>query len=452
MKISTLILAAGQGTRMVSNLPKVMHPLAGKPLIRHAVRTACAVSDEKPVVVVGHGSERVQQEMGSEVEFVFQHEQLGTAHAVMAAEETMRERGGMLLVFYADMPLITPRTLRSLAECMQTDQTSICMLTVELDDPHGFGRVIRDPSGKVIEIVEEAQATPAQREIRELNAGVYCFDAGWLWDALHQIRISSKGEYYLTDIVAVATSSGREVKAIRLDDPDELVGINNRIHLAEAEKIMRRRINTAWMLQGVTMVNPETCYIDADVIIGKDTVLFPNTFLRGKTEIGEACLIGPNAIIESCKIANGCKVIASVMEGAQMDEGSEIGPFGHLRKGAHLGEGAHMGNFGEMKNSYLGPHSKMGHFSYVGDAQIAENVNIGAGTITCNYDGVRKNRTEIGAGAFIGSDTMLVAPLKIGEGAKTGAGAVVTHDVPPGTVVVGVPARPLKKGKEEVER
>jgi bifunctional UDP-N-acetylglucosamine pyrophosphorylase / glucosamine-1-phosphate N-acetyltransferase len=451
MRISTLILAAGQGTRMVSTLPKVMHTLAGKPLIRHAVQTAQAVSEEKPVVVIGHGSEQVQNVLGDEVEFVLQQEQLGTAHAVMAAEPTLRAKGGIVLVFYADMPLLTAKTLQALADANPSSQAPVTMLTVELDDPHGFGRVVRDRAGKVLKIVEDVQTTPEQRKIRELNAGVYCFDATWLWDALHKIRLSPKGEYYLTDVVEVATSSGLEVKAIRLEDPEELVGINNRVHLAEAEEIMRRRINTAWMLQGVTMLNPEACYIEADVKIGKDTVIFPNTFLRGKTTIGENCLIGTNSIIENCQIGNGCKVIASVMEGAQMDDGSEIGPFGHLRKGAHLGEKAHMGNFGEMKNSYLGAHSKMGHFSYIGDAQIGEDVNIGAGTITCNYDGLRKNRTEIGAGAFIGSDTMLVAPVKIGAGARTGAGAVVTHDVPPDTVVVGVPAHPLKKDKEKVD-
>jgi bifunctional UDP-N-acetylglucosamine pyrophosphorylase/glucosamine-1-phosphate N-acetyltransferase len=296
-------------------------------------------------------------------------------------------------------------------------------------------------------IVEEAQCTPAQLVIRELNVGVYCFDSDWLWEALARVPLSPKGEYYLTDTVGLATEAGLSVQAITMEDPADAMGINTRVHLAEAEAIVRARTNKAWMESGVTMPDPGSVFIEKDVVIGRDTVIMPHTYLRGKTQIGENCVIGPSAIIDDCQIGDDCKVLMSVLEKAVMDNGADIGPFGRLRKGAHLGEGVHMGNFGEVKESYLAAGVKMGHFSYIGNATIGEDVNIGAGTITCNYDGVNKYPTEIGAGTFIGSDTMLVAPLKIGENAITGAGAVVKQDVADNEVVAGVPARPINQKK-----
>jgi len=294
-------------------------------------------------------------------------------------------------------------------------------------------------------IIEEAHATPEQLAIRELNAGVYCFRAEWLWQALERIPLSPKGEYYLTDTVGLAAEEGLPIEVSIVDDPAEALGINTRVHLAEAETHLRQRINRRWMLAGVTILDPATTYIEADVTIGADTVLYPNTHLRGNTTIGSHCRIGPNSILEDTRVGDHCLVLASVTEGAILEEGVSMGPYGHLRKGAHLGAGVHMGNFGEVKSSYLGPNTKMGHFSYIGDAQIGANVNIGAGTITCNFDGEHKHPTEIGDDVFIGSDTMLVAPLKIGDRARTGAGSVVTHDVPADTIVVGVPARPHRK-------
>jgi bifunctional UDP-N-acetylglucosamine pyrophosphorylase/glucosamine-1-phosphate N-acetyltransferase len=290
-------------------------------------------------------------------------------------------------------------------------------------------------------VVEEAVASPAQLAIRELNAGVYCFDASWLWRTLPDVPVSPKGEYYLPDLVAMALAQKRPVNAVRCEDETELLGINTRVHLAEAEAVLRARINRGWMEAGVTMLDPGTTYIEPGVVIGPDTVILPNTHLVGATRIGSGCRIGPASVVQNCDIGDGCVVQMSVLEDAVMEEGSNIGPFSHLRKGARLGRGAHVGNFGEMKNSTLGPGSKMGHFSYLGDAQIGEDVNIGAGTITCNFDGERKHKTVIEDGAFIGSDSMLVAPLHIGRGAKTGAGSVVTHDVPAGAVAYGVPAR-----------
>jgi len=324
------------------------------------------------------------------------------------------------------------------------------MLTIFADDPRGFGRIVRNKDGHVQAIVEEIQATPEQRAIRELNPGVYCFDANWLWDALKRIELSPKGEYYLTDLVGIAVRGGATIQTIQVDDPTEMIGINTRIHLAEATSIMRQRINQEWMLAGVTIIDPDTTYIEAEIHLGQDTILWPNTYLQGETEIGENCSLGPNAIIRDTRIGNNCKVFSSVLEGAVLEEGCDVGPFGHLRKGAHLAHGVHMGNFGEVKNSYLGPGTKMGHFSYLGDATIGQNANIGAGTITCNYDGEQKHPTEIGDDVFIGSDTMLVAPISLGNGSRTGAGSVVTKDVPDNTLVVGIPARAIRKlkGKE----
>ncbi len=322
------------------------------------------------------------------------------------------------------------------------------MLTVVVDDPRGFGRVVRDRAGGVRAIVEEAQATPEEMQIRELNAGVYCFKADWLWQALPRIPLSLKGEYYLTDLAGLAVADGLSIQAVRAADQDETIGINTRVHLAEAAVILRNRINQDWMLAGVTIMDPATTYIEPGVEIGQDTMIWPNTYLQGKTQVGENCELGPNAMIRNTSVGNNCTVLASMLEGARLEDDVDVGPFARLRKGAHLANGVHMGNFGEVKNSYLGPGTKMGHFSYLGDTTIEGDVNIGAGTVTCNFDGVHKNPTEIGKGAFIGSDTMLVAPLKVGEGAKTGAGAVVTHDVPPHTVVVGVPARAIRKKEQ----
>jgi bifunctional UDP-N-acetylglucosamine pyrophosphorylase/glucosamine-1-phosphate N-acetyltransferase len=297
----------------------------------------------------------------------------------------------------------------------------------------------------VAAIVEEADCSPEQLAVRELNTGIYAFERRWLWSSLPEVPPSAKGEYYLTDLVAMAVAQGHKVCAIQSRDADELLGINDRTHLACAEAVMRGRINRRHMLAGVTLRDPMTTYISAEVAIGQDTVILPNTVLEGRTHIGRDCVIGPNTVVRESRIGDRCRVDASFVEEAAMEDDANVGPFGHLRKGAHLGSGVHMGNFGEVKNSTLGARSKMGHFSYMGDAQVGEDVNIGAGTITCNFDGERKNPTVIEDGAFIGSDTLLVAPVRVGKGARTGAGSVVTRDVPPGAVAVGMPARALAK-------
>jgi bifunctional UDP-N-acetylglucosamine pyrophosphorylase/glucosamine-1-phosphate N-acetyltransferase len=436
-----VILAAGQGTRMKSALPKVLHPVAGKPMVRYAVENAVALTGRPPIVVIGAGADAVRAELGDDVEYVVQTEQLGTGHAVAQTYDALAGRAQSLLVCYADMPLLRLETLQQLVEIQARNSGPLTILTVVSQDSMGFGRIVRDRSGRIQEVVEEKEATPEQLLIRELNAGVYCFRAEWGWKCLQRLPLHPVGEYYLTDLVGMAAAEGHAVMAHTIQDIGEVQGINNRVHLARAEAVMRQRINERWMLAGVTMIAPHVTWIDATVEIGQDTVIYPNTYLFGKTRVGGGCIIGPNTMIRDSQIGANCHVVASVVEKAIVEDDCEIGPYGHLRPGAHLAEGVHMGNFGEVKNSYLGPRTRMGHFSYIGDAHVDADVNIGAGTVTCNYDGERKHRTEIGAGAFIGSDTMLVAPVRIGARARTGAGAVVTHDVPDGALALGVPAR-----------
>jgi len=446
MKVTAILLAAGQGTRMKSALPKVLHPIAGKPMIWHSLQAITHSTTEKPVVVIGYGADEVVKFLGDSARTVLQEPQLGTAHAVMQAEDLLKGKTELVVVCYADMPLLRGETLQKLVETQNSNAGSMSMLTVFADDPRGFGRVIRKADGTVDAVVEELVATPAQKSIKELNVGAYCFNADWLWDALHRIpKNAQKGEYYLTDTVELAVRDGLAVQATLMDDAEETIGVNSRVHLAEVETALRRRINREHMLNGVTLIDPASTYIEADVRIGRDTMIFPNTYLQGRTELGENNVIGPNSIIRDSRIGNRCKVLASVMDGAVLDNDVDIGPFARLRKGAHLMDHVHMGNFGEVKDSTLARGVKMGHFSYVGNAQIGANTNIGAGTITCNYDGERKHSTEIGEEVFIGSDTMLVAPLKIGAGARTGAGAVVTKDVPDDTLVVGMPARAIRR-------
>lgn len=446
MKVATVVLAAGYGTRMKSDLPKMMHPVMGRPMIAWAVKTAQAVSHLPPVVVVGHRRDLIEQLLGEQVRYALQAEMLGTGHAVMQATVSLRGQADIVLVTYGDMPLLRSDTLQKLLDLFaqsrdnEQAQPAIAMLTIERDDPQGFGRILRDDQGNIQAIIEEADCTPAQKAIRELNPGIYCFDGAWLWQNLAKIPISAKGEYYLTDMVGIAVDQGRRV--VTMFAPlAEVDGINTRVHLANATTVMRQRILEKHMLAGATIVDPATTYIEDDVVIGTDTTVLPGTMLQGSTQIGSHSIIGPHTQIVDCVIGDHCRVIYSVLEQARMDAHSEIGPFGHLRKGAHLGEGVHMGNFGEVKNSYLGPGTKMGHFSYLGDTHIEGKANIGAGTITCNYDGVNKHKTVIGQGAFLGSDTLLVAPVTVGAGATTGAGSVVTKDIPPGALVYGVPAR-----------
>ncbi len=445
MKTTAIILAAGQGTRMKSDLPKIVHPVCGKPMIWHALQAVKFATTEKPVLIIGHGAKQVRDLVGDKTEYVVQEERLGTGHAVQQAESLLKNFAGMVLVSNADMPLLTRETLSQLVARQKANTGPVTMLTVIADDPRGFGRVVRGEDGSVRAIVEESDASDEQKAIKELNAAAYCFDSEWLWGALAKIPLSAKGEYYLTDTVGLAVEAGLNVETIILENADEAIGVNTRVHLSEAESKMRARVNRHHLLNGVTLIDPASTYIGMDVKIGQDTIIQPNTFLRGETNIGANCEIGPNTIITDCKIGNRCEILSSVLEKATLEDDVDMGPFARLRKGAYLSKGVHMGNFGEVKDSHLSEGVKMGHFSYIGNATIGAETNIGAGTITCNYDGKNKYHTEIGEKVFIGSDTMLVAPLKIGNRAKTGAGAVVTKNIKEDTLAVGMPARAIRK-------
>lgn len=449
MTVDVVILAAGKGTRMVSDIPKPLHPLLGKPLIQYVIEAAAPLADKPPVVVIGHGSEKTRETLGDKLRYAVQADLLGTGHAVQQTEDILKGKSDLILVLYGDMPLVRSRTLENLIQVQKSNKGPLTVLTLVEDDPRGFGRIARESSGRILKIVEEADATQEELEIKELNAGMYCFEANWLWASLGKLAPSKSGEYYLTDLVELAADEGVQVASVQIEDPEELIGINTRIHLAETGMILRSRINQKWMLSGVSILDPSSTYIDPDVEIGKDTVILPNTFLQNGTMIGNNCTIGPGTRIFNSQVGSECEIEFSVVEESRIEDGVDIGPFSHLRKGAHLGPGVHVGNFGEIKDSYLGKGTKMGHFSYIGNARIGKDVNIGAGTITCNYDGEKKHQTVIHDGVFIGSDSMLVAPLEIGENSSTGAGSVVTKDVPPDTVVVGVPARQIRKQKKK---
>ena len=449
MTIASVVLAAGMGTRMKSRTPKMLHKLLGKPLMMYSLSSVIGISSLPPVVVVGHGSEDVTQTVqnlyGERVQFALQSEQRGTGHAVMSAEEILAGKSELVLVTLADMPMLRAETIAAILKFHQESGNFLTMTSVVGDVPRGFGRVIRDANGKVKAIVEEALATPEQLKVREYNISVYCFEANWLWENLKRIKASPKGEYYLTDLVEMAVAQDKKLDAFILQDPTEGLGINTRVDLADCELAMRKRVIRQWMLDGVTFLDPDSCTVESDVVIGQDTVILPNTHLRGSTRIGENCQIGPDTTLSDTTVGNDCMITYSVAEKASLGNHVSMGPFCHLRKGAVLMDGVHLGNFGEVKDSVLDEGVKMGHFSYIGNAKIGKNVNIGAGTITCNFDGKVKHTTEIGENTFIGSDTMLVAPLKIGKNAKTGAGAVVTKDVPDNTLVFGVPAHPKER-------
>jgi len=444
--LAVVILTAGESTRMKSKVNKVLHPLAGRPMIEYVVAVGERLSAEKPVLVVGQNSEEIQALVGDRALYVRQSEPLGTGHAVRQTEALLRDRAETVLVLYADNPLISRETLQAMVDHHSRTGAAVTLLTSCPPDPARYGRIVRGADGEVQAIVEWKEASPQIRAIREVNSGILCFQADFLWPSLSKLQ-PKHGEYYLTDVVEMAVAQGRSV-AVQQADPEEVLGINDRVELAQVEAILRRRINQQWMRAGVTILDPSTTYIDADVQLGQDTVIYPNTYLRETTRIGPDCRIGPNTLIRDSTLGARCEVRLSVVEGAVLEDDVDVGPFSHLRPNVYLSRGVHVGNFSELKNARLGPGTKMGHFSYMGDAQVGAEVNIGAGTVACNYDGVRKHRTIIEDGAFIGSDVMLVAPVRIGRGARIGAGAVVTHDIPPNCLAYGVPARVKREGSE----
>jgi len=440
-KVQCVILAAGQGTRMKSEKPKVLHQIVGRPMVQYAIDSASSIGSLRPIVVIGHGAEQVKQAIGDHVEYVLQAPQRGTGHALLQARAQIDPASETVLVLYGDTPFIGAETLQRLLATHRDAHAALSLITFTPNDPALYGRIVRDANGRVVDIVEYKEATPEQRTMREVNSGIFCYQTPWLLDHLDKLQPrAGHGEYYLTDLVSIAARE-QAITATCSCDEAEVLGINDRAQLAAAERLMRDQINTRHMLNGVTLIDPENTYIEASVMIGPDTLIYPGSHIKGKTAIGRECSIGPNTIIEDSQIGDRVEIVSSMIEGATIEDGVDIGPFSHMRKGAHLGAGVHIGNFAEVKDSTLGPGTKQGHFSYLGNATIGANVNIGAGTITCNYDGQHKHPTTIGDNTFIGSDTMLVAPVTIGHDAKTGAGSVVTHDVADHELVYGVPAK-----------
>lgn len=448
--VAVVILAAGQGTRMNSRMAKVLHRAGGKPLVRQTIDTALEIAPpERVFVVVGHQAEQVGAVAeAAGVRAIHQKEQLGTGHAVMCGEEQLAKLGGRLIVFVGDCVLVRASTLADLAETQRISKSAAAVITTEVDDPTGYGRIVRAPDGGVLAIVEQKAASPAELAVREINSGIFCFDAPALWKYIHELRPDNPAhEYYLTDIVSIFILAGLRVTALKTDDPSEILGINNRIELAQADRILRERKVRRLMLDGVTIERPETVAIDAGVKIGMDTVIGPFAQITGDTVIGENCRIGASAIIEHSVIGDHVEVFPfSMVSASILDAHAHVGPFARLRMNAHLAEGAHVGNFVELKKTRLGAHSKSMHLAYLGDSTIGAKTNIGAGTITCNYDGHKKHQTSIGEGVFVGSNSTLVAPVTLEDGAYIGAGSVITHTVPSKSLALGRSRQVNKEG------
>lgn len=436
MKLKTLILAAGKGTRMKSDIPKVIHKVNGIPMITKIIDTLSRLNPEENILILGHKKEEVLKVVGENCDYVLQTEQLGTGHAVIQAKEKLEGYDGDVMILCGDTPLLRESTLKSLYEYHKESGAVTTILTSIYENPFGYGRIVKE-DGLVKAIVEEKEATEEIKKIKEVNAGVYCFNSKELFKALDKIdNNNEKGEYYLTDVIGIQVSENKKVQSFILEDKMEILGVNSKVELAQAGKVLRDRKNRELMEEGVILIDPETTYVEESVKVGRDTVLYPGVVLQGKTVIGENCeIIGNSRIIDSI-LGNNIRVESSVIEESILEDGVTMGPFAHIRPKSLLKEKVHIGNFVEVKKSTLEKGVKAGHLTYLGDAQVGENTNIGAGTITCNYDGVNKFKTVIGKDAFIGSDSMLVAPVNIGEKALIGAGSVITKDVPSNSLAV----------------
>jgi bifunctional UDP-N-acetylglucosamine pyrophosphorylase / glucosamine-1-phosphate N-acetyltransferase len=432
-----VVLAAGQGTRMKSSLPKVLHPIAGRPMIERVLDTANAVSPSTITLIVGHKADVVRDRLGKSqnLQCALQEPQLGTAHALQQAEPLLAGRSGSLILLSGDVPLLSPNTLKRLLEMHRGSRAAATVVTATVDRPYGYGRIVRN-RGRITRIVEERDASPTQRQIKEINSGIYAFDLPPLFDALRSIASqNAQGEFYLTDLIAIYRRRKLPVETLLVENAQEIRGINSRSELAEVSRLVRQKKNEELMAAGVTFIDPATTYVDPEAEIAADTVLHPGVVIEGRTRIGAACEIQAYVRISDSEIGDRVTINSfCLISGAQVADGAALGPFAHLRPGSTVGEKAKIGNFVELKNTNMGPRSKANHLSYLGDATVGADVNVGAGTITCNYDGVNKHRTVIEDGAFIGSDSQLVAPVTIGKGAYVGAGSSIVADVPAGAL------------------
>lgn len=436
MKLKTLILAAGKGTRMKSELPKVVHKVNGIPMISKIIKVLNGLEPEENILVLGHKKEDVLKVVGEEADYVVQTEQLGTGHAVIQAKEKLADYDGDVMVLYGDTPLLREETLRNLYNFHKESGAVTTLLTSIYENPFGYGRIVKE-NGLVKAIVEEKEANEEIKKIKEVNAGVYCFNSKELFKALSKINNNNeKGEYYLTDVIGIQVGEDKKVQSFVLEDNMEILGVNSKVELAQASEVLRARKNLELMENGAILIDPKATYVEEDVKVGKDTVIYPGAVLQGNTLIGENCeIIGTTRIIDSV-LGNNIRIESSVIEESKIDDYVTMGPFAHLRPKSHLKEKVHIGNFVEVKKSTLEKGVKAGHLTYLGDAQVGEDTNIGAGTITCNYDGKNKFKTVIGKNSFIGSDSMLVAPVNIGENSLVGAGSVITKDVPENSLAV----------------
>ncbi|MGN0037831.1 MAG: bifunctional UDP-N-acetylglucosamine diphosphorylase/glucosamine-1-phosphate N-acetyltransferase GlmU [Coriobacteriales bacterium] len=446
MEAQALILAAGAGTRMKSSKPKVLHELLGKPLVRWAVDAARAAGCSQVHAVIGNGREQVEPVL-ADCAISYQLELLGTGHTVMCAADKLAGFAGTLVVLCGDSPLIRPQTISSLIAYHEEQSAACTVLTMRPANPHGYGRIVRGEGGGVTGIVEQKDCTPEQAAIGECNSGAYCFSTPKLLERLGRLTTNNaQGEYYLTDILGLMVGDGLTVAGYVVEDDTECMGVNSRGQLAQATAAMQRRINEHWMAQGVTMLDPSQVWIGPDVTLGRDCELLPQTMLWGSTSIGEGCTLGPNTRLTDCLVANDCVLEETVAIRAKLDEDVSCGPRAYLREGTHMGPNSKAGTCVEIKKSKIGQGSKVPHLSYIGDCDMGPGVNIGAGSITCNYDGANKHKTTIGANAFIGSDTMMVAPVSIGDDALVAAGSVITQDVPDGALALGRARQVNKEG------
>lgn len=433
-----VILAAGKGTRMKSDLPKVLHKVAGISMLEHVFRSVSAIEPEKTVTVIGHKSELVEQVLAGQTEFVRQTEQLGTGHAVMMAEPVLENLTGQTLVIAGDTPLITGESLKNLIDFHINHKNVATILTAEADNPFGYGRIVRNQHGEVIKIVEQKDASDFEQQIKEINTGTYVFDNARLFEALKNINTNNaQGEYYITDVIGIFRENGEKVGAYTLKDFDESLGVNDRVALATAESIMRRRINQQHMINGVSFVNPHATYIDVDVEIAPEVQIEANVTLKGQTKIGAETILTNGTYIVDSVIGERAVITSSMIEESIVADGVTVGPYAHIRPGSSLAKDVHVGNFVEVKGSSIGENTKAGHLTYIGNAEVGANVNFGAGTITVNYDGQKKYKTIIGDNVFVGSNSTIIAPVELGDNSLVGAGSTITKDVPADAIALG---------------
>ncbi|UOQ83848.1 bifunctional UDP-N-acetylglucosamine diphosphorylase/glucosamine-1-phosphate N-acetyltransferase GlmU [Gracilibacillus salinarum] len=433
-----VVLAAGKGTRMKSNLYKVLHPVLGKPMVQHVVDQLKALQLSSITTVVGFGAEKVQDQLGTDSEFVIQEEQLGTGHAVQQAEKFLGDKKGTTIVVCGDTPLLTKDTLQAVLDHHEQEAAAVTILTAHADNPAGYGRIVRNEDSQVSKIVEQKDATDAEQAIQEINTGTYCFDNEWLFDALKQVsNDNSQGEYYLPDVIEIAQKANKNVSAYQTADFAETIGVNDRVALSQAEKLMKLRINEQHMRNGVTIIDPDNTYIGSDVKIGTDVVIEPGCVLKGSTTIHNEAVIGPNSELNDCEIGEHTVVRHSVVNSSAVGQRVQIGPFAHIRPAASIGDDTKIGNFVEIKKAKIENNSKVSHLSYIGDAEVGRNVNIGCGTITVNYDGKNKFKTIIEDDAFIGCNANLIAPVTIGKGSLVAAGSTIHEDVPGDALSIG---------------